>query len=155
MTTLSNPLVTATLCERYDCGHISRSSSVPVKRALFLFMAEAFSDLGYLGGREDAHTLAALALMREGARCADVLAAAEGAECAALEAETAEIVGTPTPRQVEALALVAEGLPYPEIGRRLDVSVETVRSLLKAAMRTTHTHSDTHAAVAAAAQGLF
>jgi DNA-binding NarL/FixJ family response regulator len=153
MTDLTSPIVTATACERYDCGHVTRSSSVPVKRALFLFMAEA-ADLGYLGSREDAHTLAALSLMRAGARCAEVLRAG-GTEGDAVAAVLDPAVTLPTPRQCEALALVAEGLPYPEIAARLTISVETVRSLLKAAMRATLTHSATHAAVVAAAEGLI
>lgn len=153
---ISHPIVSATACERYDCGHITRSSSVPVKRALFLYMAETRTDLGYLGGREDAHTLAALALMREGHDCADVVAAGEGhPSYTALESEVEALVGTPTPRQCEALALVAEGISYPAIGERLSISVETVRSLVKAAMRVTGTHSATHAAVMAAEQGLI
>jgi DNA-binding NarL/FixJ family response regulator len=153
MTDLTSPIITATACERFDCGHITRSSSVPVKRALFLYMAES-ADLGYLGSREDAHTLAALALMREGARCADVLRAG-GVEGDAVAAVLDPAMGLPTPRQCEALAMVAEGLPYPEIAARLSISVETVRSLLKAAMRTTLTHSATAAAVVAASEGLI
>lgn len=153
MTNPLHPVATAAMCERFDCGHITRSSSVPVKRALFLHLAEE-TGLGYLGGRETAHTLAALALMREGARCADILrAGGEGADT--LDALAAPAMGTVTPRQAEALSFVADGVAYPDIARAMGISVETVRSLLKAAMRATLTHSATHAAVMAAADGLI
>lgn len=149
-----SPLTTSTLCDRFDCGHITRSASRAVKRAAFLYRAECEPDIGYLGGREDAHTLAALALMREGADCRAVLVAG-GADAASLT-ETVEAALPDlkiTPRQAEVLGWVSLGYSFPEIGAQMGVAVETVRSLAKAAMRGTSTHSVIDAAVMAAGEG--
>jgi DNA-binding CsgD family transcriptional regulator len=151
-----SPIVGACFDGRADCGHITRSSSVPVKRALFLFRCES-EGLGFLGGRHEApETLAALALMRVGADCADILAV----DGPAAEAVTAILVDaleavSPTATQVGVLVLVAEGLSYPEIAAQTGRSVETVRSLVKAAMARTLTHSAIDAAVWCAAEGLI
>ena len=151
-----SPILTACATDRYDCGHITRSSLRPIKRAVFLYRAEV-EGLGFLGGRhEDTATLAALALMRAGSACAAVLVAG-GAEADALAAslDAQGVLPTLTPRQVEVLALVSEGASFPEIAADLSISTETVRSLAKAAMRATGTHSVVDAAVEAAYRGLI
>lgn len=155
MTTLSlHPVSTACADARYDCGHITRSDSTAVKRALFLFLAES-EGLGYLGSRTEAtEVLAALVLMRQGAECARIIAAATDTEVAEMAAEVAPLPALTT-KQIEVLALVAEGLSFPEIAATLSKSVETVRSLTKAAMRATMTHSVVQAAVEAARDGLI
>jgi DNA-binding NarL/FixJ family response regulator len=147
---------------RYDCGHISRSSSRAVKRALFLHLAEV-EDLGYLGSRtEPVEVLAALTLMRQGAECREIL---EAGDPQGVMARMGEQVGTLdrdlTPEQIEVLRYVAQGYSYPEIAAATVSSkgtprkVETVRSLVKAAMRATLTHNATDAAVEGARQGLL
>lgn len=151
----ASPVVSACFDGRYDCGHITRSASVPVKRALFLYRAES-EGLGYLGGRhEAAEVLAALALMRVGGECADILVAGGAAAEAVETALTSVPVSSPTPTQCEVLALVAEGFSYPEIAAQTGRAVETVRSLVKAAMARTLTHSAIDAAIVAAADGLI
>lgn len=153
---VASPVAMSCAEGRYDCGHITRSSSRPVKRALFLYLAEV-EDLGYLGSRnEPVEVLAALALMREGAECAAIL---EAGDPQGVVARLVEQVGTLdrdlTPQQVEVLTLVAEGYSYPEIAQATGRATETVRSLVKAAMRNTLTHSAMDAAVEAARHGLI
>lgn len=154
--TIPTPLLTGigSACgtEDYHCGHLSRSSSRTVKRALFLYLAEV-EGLGYLGGRsEGAEVLAVLNLMRTGAECADILDVAEGNLPAGVT--TVEVAVTPiTPDQAEVLNLVTLGYSYPEIAAETGRATETVRSLVKGAMRRTLTHTAIDAAVAAAGQG--
>lgn len=139
----------------YHCGHVTRSSSRPVKRALFLFLAES-EGLGYLGTRtEAAEVLAVLALMRQGAHCAEVLAAGGAAATALIEASVTDRQRDCTPEQVEVLRLVAEGFSYPEIAAETGRATETVRSLVKAAMRNTCTHTAVDAAVTLAEWGVL
>lgn len=150
MTVLTTSPVALSCAEgRYDCGHLSRSSSRPVKRALFLHLAEVEGH-GYLGTRtEPVEVLAALALLRQGAECQAILeAGGSGAAALAAEAAASPVCERPcTPQQIEVLRLVAEGFSYPEIAEATGRAVETVRSLVKAAMRNTLTHNAFDAAV--------
>ena len=141
---------------RYDCGHLARSSSRAVKRALFLYLAEV-EGLGYLGSRtEAAEVLAALALLRQGAECADILAAGGEAAATLMAQVTPDMHDRDcTPQQIEVLGFVAQGFSYPEIAAATNRATETVRSLVKAAMRNTNTHNAFDAAVAVAAEGLL
>lgn len=153
---VTTPLASSCLDGRYDCGHITRSSSTPVKRAAFLHAAEE-RGLGFLGGRHEApEVLAALALMRVGASCREVLLASTPEEVDAFAATLVE-PARPTlgAQQVTLLGYVSEGLSFPEAADLMGLSVETVRSHAKRAMRATATHSIVDAAVEAAALGLI
>lgn len=155
---MSRAIESATRCGRVDCGHVHRSESRAVKRALFLYLCESDDRIGagVMESAEGADTLAALAAMRRGAPCAEVLAAA-GVPAPRVGATPRTATRGPslTDRQVEVLALVAEGYAYPEIARTLGKSVETVRDRVKGAMKATSTHSAPEAAREAAAWGLL
>jgi len=60
-------------------------------------------------------------------------------------AQTSRVEGSPldelTPRQLEVLRLLAEGLDTPQIARRLGVAEETARNHIRALLRTTGAHS--------------
>jgi DNA-binding NarL/FixJ family response regulator len=157
MSVLSNSIAAACADADYQCGHITRSSSRAVKRAAFLYAAEV-RDLGYLGTRTEApEVLAALALMREGAACAEVLDAATGATPEVVEAVEA-LTYRPadlSPEVLAVMALVTEGLSYPEIAAEVGCAKETVRSHVKRAMRLTSTHNAVSAAVTLVEEGLI
>jgi DNA-binding NarL/FixJ family response regulator len=151
-----SPVAHAAACGDYHCGHLSRSSSTAVKRAVFLYAAEC-STVGSLVRRSEApEVLAALALLREGAECARILAAATGALAAEVAALTAAAAPTRlSPEVLAVMDLVTEGLSYPEIADRRGIATETVRSHVKRAMRSTATHTAVDAAVALCEEGLI
>lgn len=152
-----HPVSDALACEAYTCGHLTRSSSTSVKRALFLHLAE--EHLGSVARRNEAPaTMVALALMREGATCAEV-AAADSPQGDALVAQAAREIAPRcedlSPQVLAVLDLVTEGLSYPMIADRLGIARETVRSHVRRAMRATGEHSAIEAAVSLATQGLI
>lgn len=148
--------VAAAVCDAdYQCGHITRSSSRAVKRAAFLFAAEG-RDLGYLGTRTEApEVLAALALMREGAACAEVIDAATPGFIEAVAEVVPFAPEALSPEVLRVMAYVTEGLSYPEIAAEIGCAKETVRSHVKRAMRLTATHNVIEAAVTLVEHGLI
>ncbi len=60
-----------------------------------------------------------------------------------------------TPRELEVLALLAEGLPNKSIARRLDISEHTVKFHVNAVLAKLDVQSRTEAAVRAARMGLI
>jgi DNA-binding NarL/FixJ family response regulator len=60
-----------------------------------------------------------------------------------------------SPRELEVLALIAEGCGNPEVGRRLGLGPETVKSYLSNAMRKLGTHSRTETVVVARRAGFL
>jgi DNA-binding NarL/FixJ family response regulator len=50
-------------------------------------------------------------------------------------------LGDPTPRQLEVLRLLAEGLETPQIAARLGIAEETARNHIRALLRATGAHS--------------
>lgn len=149
-----SPVTAAMHCGRYDCGHIVRSTDRALKRALFLYLAEADGQ-GYLGSRrEAAEVLAALALMRAGAPCQAVAGYATEATAPAPVVVATEAPSL-TPQQIEVLTLVAEGYAFPEIAAETGRATETVRSLSAAARRATGAHSTHEAAMVASRYGLI
>lgn len=51
------------------------------------------------------------------------------------------LLGDPTPRQLEVLRLLAEGLETPQIAARLGIAEETARNHIRALLRATGAHS--------------
>lgn len=153
---LSSGVASAACTGDYHCGHITRSSSRAVKRAAFLYLAEA-QGCGWLGRRTEApEVLAAVVLMRAGAACASVIAAATGDEPAVAEMALALVPATPLSVQVlGVMVLVCEGWSYPEIADEQGIATETVRSHVKRAMRSTGAHTALDAAVLLTEQGLI
>jgi DNA-binding NarL/FixJ family response regulator len=72
---------------------------------------------------------------------------------AALTASTAK--PALTPREAEVLAHVADGLSHDEIGRRLSISPETVRTHVRKACERLNARTRTHAVATALRLGLF
>ena len=62
---------------------------------------------------------------------------------------------TLTPREAEVLAHVADGLSHDEIGRRLSISPETVRTHVRKACERLNARTRTHAVATALRLGLF
>jgi DNA-binding CsgD family transcriptional regulator len=62
---------------------------------------------------------------------------------------------TLTPRETEVLAHVADGLSHQEIGSRLSISPETVRTHVRKACERLHARTRTHAVATALRLGLF
>jgi DNA-binding NarL/FixJ family response regulator len=60
-----------------------------------------------------------------------------------------------TPREAEVLAHVADGLSHDEIGKRLSISPETVRTHVRKACERLNARTRTHAVATALRQGLF
>jgi len=60
-----------------------------------------------------------------------------------------------TPREAEVLAHVADGLSHDEIGRRLSISPETVRTHVRKACERLNARTRTHAVATALRLGLF
>jgi len=60
-----------------------------------------------------------------------------------------------TPRELDVLSLLAEGLPHEEIGRRLGISSETVRTHLRKASARLGASTRTHAVATALRLGLI
>ena len=60
-----------------------------------------------------------------------------------------------TPRESEVLAHVADGLSHEEIGRRLSISPETVRTHVRKACERLNARTRTHAVATALRLGLF
>src|SRR3954468_15691384 len=60
-----------------------------------------------------------------------------------------------TPREAEVLAHVADGLSHDEIGRRLSISPETVRTHVRKACERLNARTRTHAVATALRRGLF
>jgi DNA-binding NarL/FixJ family response regulator len=60
-----------------------------------------------------------------------------------------------TPRESEVLALVADGLSHEEIGRRLSISPETVRTHVRKACERLNARTRTHAVATALRLGIF
>ncbi|MEK6275625.1 MAG: helix-turn-helix transcriptional regulator [Actinomycetota bacterium] len=60
-----------------------------------------------------------------------------------------------TPRESEVLAQVADGLSHDEIGRRLSISPETVRTHVRKACDRLNARTRTHAVATALRLGLF
>ncbi|MBX3603419.1 MAG: response regulator transcription factor [Rubrivivax sp.] len=60
-----------------------------------------------------------------------------------------------TPKEAEVLALVARGFSFREIARRLEVSLSTVRTHVRAIYAKLDVHSKTEAVFEARAQGLL
>jgi DNA-binding NarL/FixJ family response regulator len=60
-----------------------------------------------------------------------------------------------TPRETEVLAHVADGLSHQEIGSRLSISPETVRTHVRKACERLHARTRTHAVATALRLGLF
>ena len=60
-----------------------------------------------------------------------------------------------TPRELDVLRLVAEGLPNKEIAHRLDISEHTVKFHVNALLRKLGAHSRTEAVTAATRSGLI
>jgi DNA-binding NarL/FixJ family response regulator len=138
-------------CGRYDCGHIVRSDSAALKRALYLHLC-ATDGQGYLGARnEPADVLAALALMAQGAPCTEVA----GVTPRTSNPPAAAVAPTFTPRGLEVLSLVAEGKDIPEMADATGLSVETVRSHLAVARKACGAHSSAEAAMIASRFGLI
>jgi len=54
---------------------------------------------------------------------------------------TGSVLDELTPRQLEVLRLLAEGLETPEIARRLGIAEETARNHIRALLRATRSHS--------------
>lgn len=153
----TSAVANASACYEYTCGHITRSPYAPVKRALFLHLAEV-RGLGSLLVRTDApEVVAALALMRAGAECREVVALMTDAEVAAADA-AAPTGGDPSalsPEVLGVMALVTEGLSYPEIAAARGIATETVRSHVKRAMRATGDHNAVASAVSLVEEGLI
>lgn len=147
----------AVACEDYTCGHITRSPYRAVKRAAFLHAAEE-AGLGSLAVRTEApEVLAAVALMQAGAECLAVVEAgtATEADAVALVGYTVPAMASLSPEVLGVMALVCEGLSYPEIATERGIAKETVRSHVKRAMRATATHNATAAAVVLTEEGLI
>jgi two-component system nitrate/nitrite response regulator NarL len=62
---------------------------------------------------------------------------------------------TLTPREAEVLAHIADGLSHDEIGRRLSISPETVRTHVRKACERLNARTRTHAVATALRLGLF
>jgi DNA-binding CsgD family transcriptional regulator len=60
-----------------------------------------------------------------------------------------------TPREAEVLAHVADGLSHEEIGRRLSISPETVRTHVRKSCERLNARTRTHAVATALRLGLF
>lgn len=60
-----------------------------------------------------------------------------------------------TDRQAEVLALMARGMDFPAIARRMQISLETARGHLKQAMKHLGAVNGTHAVALAIAYGLI
>lgn len=60
-----------------------------------------------------------------------------------------------TPKETEVLALVARGFSYEEVGRRMAVSLSTVRTHVRSIYAKLDVHSKTEAVFEARAQGLL
>jgi DNA-binding NarL/FixJ family response regulator len=60
-----------------------------------------------------------------------------------------------TPREAEVLAHVADGLSHDEIGKRLSISPETVRTHVRKACERLNARTRTHAVATALRLGLF
>lgn len=155
--TARSQVAQAVTCEDYTCGHITRSPYRAVKRALFLFHAEAHEAVGSLVRASEApEVVAALALMRAGAECAAVIEAGTLSEGEAVTlAASMPDPSTLSPQVLAVMALVCEGLSYPEIADEVSSATETVRSHVKRAMRATGTHNAVEAAVSLVAEGLI
>lgn len=151
-----HPVTDAMGCGRYDCGHVGRSESVPLKRAAFLYLADK-AGLGDLRGRhEDAAVNAALALMQAGEACSAIVLAVTGEALAEDEApRRPKVTKGFTPQQVKILGYVSWGMSIPDIASAMELSPETVKSHLGYIKRTHGVHSTLDAAVIASAQGLL
>jgi two-component system nitrate/nitrite response regulator NarL len=68
---------------------------------------------------------------------------------------SASLVESLTPRELEVLQLLAEGLPNKTIARRLDISEHTVKFHVNAIMGKLNAHSRTEAVVRATQLGLI
>lgn len=146
-TDLAHPVATSALCGSYQCGHISRSDNLHVKRALFLYVRRT-RGARFTTRNEDGRVLAALTLMMAGRTCADVRAAADPTYVAPVATPAP---ATPAPVRVspecaEVLQMVALGHDIPEIAEATHRNVETVRSLMARARQITSTHTSTDAA---------
>ena len=60
-----------------------------------------------------------------------------------------------TQREIDVLHLIAEGLPNSEIGERLFVSTETVKSHVKTLLEKLHARTRAHAVALAFRRGLI
>lgn len=143
-------------CGRYDCGHITRSDSQAVKRALALYLARE-AGLTVDTSSEEADTLAVLGLMRAGRPCTEVRNYRTAGVTSATTPATPANTDTPavriTPEMVEVAALILQGYDYPEIAARTHRAKETVRSLSKRIIATANAHSAMAGAVKMAEWG--
>lgn len=143
-------------CGRYDCGHITRSDSQAVKRALALYLARE-AGLAVDTSTEEADTLAVLGLMRAGRPCTEVrnyrTAGVTSATTPATPATTEAPAIRVTPEMCEVAALILQGYDYPEIAARTHRAKETVRSLARRVIRVANAHSAMAGAVWMASHG--
>lgn len=156
----THPVKAAVHSGRYDCGHVLRSEDVNCKRALFIHMSKA-NGFNPTTDDEEQDTLAALALMEQGATCLEVLARKGTPRRAEQDAEREVPALALTPQMREVLGYVACGWSNPDIAGVTGRNVETVRSLLAAARKRVGAtlpmgcHDSMLAAVIAAKAGLI